>query len=141
MTCPWHITAYAVERYQALVPQAARDFEAARDELVELAAGIWERYERNRELSPTVTRTGAYQYRGGLPLRLVVVVVAAPDAGAFGQWQLVDVVGADLRRAHREQRAVDRWAMSRPEFREDVRALGLRPPPPPRSSRSRRGAR
>jgi len=106
LTCPWHITVHAVERYQALVPQAARDFEAARDELVELAAGIWERYERNRELSPTVTRTGAYQYRGGLPLRLVVVVVPAPDAGAFGQWQLVDVVGADLRRAYRDPAAV-----------------------------------
>lgn len=103
MICPWHITVRAVERYQALVPQASRDFEAARDELVELAAAIWDRYERNLGLAPTVTRTGAYQYRGPLPLRLVVVVVMAKPETS-GKAQLVDVVGADLRR----RRASDR---------------------------------
>jgi hypothetical protein len=98
MTCPWYITAHAIERYQELVPQASRDFEAARGELVDLAAGIWERYARNQDLAPTVTRTGAYQYRGPGPLRLVVVVSPRPARPGGGNLApMVDVVGADLR--------------------------------------------
>jgi hypothetical protein len=91
VTCPWYITGHAVRRYQAAVPKASGDFALARDELIELAAEIWERYQRNPELAPSVTRTGAYHYRGGLPLRLQVVVSARRE--------LVDVVGAERRRA------------------------------------------
>ena len=100
--CPWRITARAVERFQALVPQASRDFDEARAELVGLAAGVWERYERNPDLKPAITRTGAYQYRGPLPLRLAVVVAMnrAPESPA-----LVDVVGAELGNADKRPRA------------------------------------
>lgn len=85
--CPWFVTGHAVRRYQELVSTAAADFPRARDELIELAATIWERYQRNPALAPSTTRTGAYQYRGGLPLRLQVVVTARRE--------LVDVVGAE----------------------------------------------
>jgi hypothetical protein len=94
MIGPWHITQHAAERYRDLVPSAPRDLSLARQELAEHAAAIWERYERNAHLKPSITRTGAYCYRGGLPLRLRVVVI---DRGASG-FALVDVVGADLRR-------------------------------------------
>ncbi len=87
---PWHITARAVRRYQEVVPEASRDFDDAREELVALAGGIWTRYERNQDLAPSVTRTGAYQYRGGLPLRLLVVVTS--------DRQMVDVVCSERRR-------------------------------------------
>lgn len=94
MNCPWHVTTHAVQRFQELVPEASRSFEGARDELIDLAASIWHRYESNPELAPTITRTGAYQYRGPSPLRLVVIVGKAP---AGGKPPLVDVVGVDLR--------------------------------------------
>lgn len=87
---PWHITAHAVRRYQETVLGASRDFDDAREELVRLANGIWIRYERNQMLAPSVTRTGAYQYRGGLPLRLIVIVTR--------DRQMVDVVCSERRR-------------------------------------------
>jgi hypothetical protein len=97
MKCPWFITGHAVRRYQELVSTAAADFPAARDELIEVAAAIWERYQRNPDLKPTTTRTGAYHYRGGLPLRLQVIV--SP------RLELVDVVGSEQRRAPLARRA------------------------------------
>lgn len=93
MICPWYVTAHAVKRFQELVPHASREFDNARDQLVELAARIWARYEDNPKLAPSITRTGAYQYRGPGPLRLVVVVARAAGEGKA---PLVDVVGVTL---------------------------------------------
>lgn len=95
--CPWYISAAAVRRYQALVPRAARGFDDASDELIGLCAAIWERYERNPDLAPGITRTGAYTYRGGQPLRLQIVV-SMERRSEGDKPQVVDVVGADLRR-------------------------------------------
>jgi hypothetical protein len=95
MNCPWYVTVHAVHRYQELVPDASREFDDARNELIELAAAIWHRYESKPQLMPSVTRTGGYQYRGPGPLRMVVVV-GQPGAGG-GKPPLVDVVGVTLR--------------------------------------------
>jgi hypothetical protein len=92
---PWHVTAHAVERYQEIVPHAAREFDLARVELVALSAEIWGRYLAKPELAPTITKSGAYQYRGPGPLRLVVVVAKARGTGKPA---MVDVVSCDLRR-------------------------------------------
>jgi hypothetical protein len=98
--CPWYVSAHAVRRYQQLVPAAPRDFDDASDELIGHCAAIWQRYEINRDLKPGITRTGAYTYRGGLPLRLqIVVLMGRRPEGPKGQ--VVDVVGAELRARRR----------------------------------------
>jgi hypothetical protein len=92
--CPWYVSAAAVRRYQQLVPAAPRNFDDASDELIEECAEIWARYQRNPDLKPAITKTGAYTYRGGEPLRLrVVVSMARREEGA--KPQVVDVVGAE----------------------------------------------
>jgi hypothetical protein len=81
-----------------LVPVAARGFDDASDELIKLCGAIWERYQRNPDLAPQISRTGGYVYRGGLPLRLRVLVSMSARAEG-SKPQVVDVVGADLRRS------------------------------------------
>jgi hypothetical protein len=105
------VTVHAVRRYQDLVPEAAREFDDARAELIELAAAIWHRYESNPSLEPSITRTGAYQYRGPGPLRMVVVV---GRAAGDGKPPIVDVVGVTLRGLGR--RAADSYLPKKPEI-------------------------
>jgi hypothetical protein len=97
-----------VRRYQELVPAAPREFDDASDELISECAAVWARYQKNADLAPKITRTGAYVYRGGMPLRLqVVVAMGRRDEGA--KPQVVDVVGAeatgdDARRRQNQRR-------------------------------------
>lgn len=101
--CPWYVSAAAVRRYmeirrtplrrsdRAEVPGVELSFDDASDELLEYAAATWQRYQADPARRPTITRTGAYQYRGPGPLRLglVVVMERRPEGP---KPQLVDVV-------------------------------------------------
>jgi hypothetical protein len=100
--CPWYVTAHAVERYmeirrhqrrekgRALIPAVELSFKDASRELIEYAAATWQLYE-GTDKTPTITRTGAYQYRGGRPLRLhLIVSMSVRPEGR--KPQLVDVI-------------------------------------------------
>lgn len=112
--CPWYVSAAAVRRYieiraqplyrsgRAPVPGVVLSFDVASDELIEYAAVTWQRYQANPDREPSITRTGAYQYRGPGPLRLgLVVSMASRPEGS--KPQLVDVIPthAGIHRASR----------------------------------------
>jgi len=102
--CPWYVTALAVDRFAALLGRpAARgtsEWDILSDELVEQCALIWGRYERNQDLAPRTTRTGAYQYRGPGPLRLSVIV-SMERRPEGPKPQVVDVTSIDGKRPKR----------------------------------------
>jgi len=105
--CPWYVTAAAAREYQALRPRAARDFDAARDDLIGLCADVWKRYETTPELAPRVGRTGLYLYRGPTPLRIEIAVsMERRSEGPKGQ--VVAVLSVEREdeaaRAHQNQR-------------------------------------
>ena len=62
-TCPWYVSAHAVRRWMMITGRNAEEhFDDASDELIELAAATWARYEEGGR-APKVSRTGAYVYR------------------------------------------------------------------------------
>ena len=97
--CPWYVSAYAVRRYQEAARRSDVSFDVASDELIEYCAAAWARYQTDPSRKPSVTRTGAYQYRGPGPLRLglIVSMEVRPEGP---KPQLVDVIPthAGLRR-------------------------------------------
>ena len=89
--CPWYVSAAAVRRFMELGGPA--DFDDASDELIEMAAETWRRYQAAPERKPKISRTGAYVYRGPGPLRLQFVVsMVAREEGE--KPQVVDLWGA-----------------------------------------------
>jgi hypothetical protein len=109
--CPWYVTAHAVRQYmriraqplhrkdRAPVPGVTLSFDDASDALIEYAAETWQRYQADPARAPSITRTGAYQYRGPGPLRLTLVV-SMERRPEGPKPQVVDVVGthAGIRR-------------------------------------------
>jgi len=104
--CPWYVSAHAVDRYAALlgrpVARGSAAWDAASDELIEQCALVWARYLKDPTLAPSVTKTGAYQYRGPRPLRISIVVsMARREEGATGQ--VVDVTSLETARNQRRK--------------------------------------
>jgi len=90
--CPWYVTAAAVRQYQNLRSNASRNFDDASDELIELCAGVWERYQQTPDLAP-------------LRIEIAVSMERRPE-GPKGQ--VVDVLSIERddagARAHQNER-------------------------------------
>ena len=120
---PWRASAAAVRSWQSIlgVP-AGEDIATARARLEDAAAEVRERYQRNPDLAPEPRRghPHLYVYRGGLPLRMRVLVDV--EAG-----EIVDVLSLDGNKTkiERYRRAIAGWT-DRPE---DAHALPNPTPP------------
>jgi hypothetical protein len=91
---PWYLSVSAVRDYLRITgrPDVTDGpvFHRAEEELVEICQRAVENAERNPD-GPKRTASGLYQYRGGKPLRLRLLV--APDPRAEGRLpQLVQVL-------------------------------------------------